>query len=144
MKNDVKRRAKQMVSEALRRGTLIRASTCEKCGRSGGRTLGGAQIIQGHHPDYSRPLLVEWLCIQCHRDVTPKPAFKGQRQYGVESFHAKLSEAQVREIFVSPMSQRKLAKLHGVNPTTIRRVKSRQQWRRVTDDLATMRSMQNG
>lgn len=43
---------------AIRRGELRRPGTCSKCGASG--------KIHGHHPDYSRPLDVVWLCVNCH------------------------------------------------------------------------------
>ena len=40
----------------LRRGKLVRAP-CERC---------GDEKSQMHHPDYSQPLLVRWLCRPCH------------------------------------------------------------------------------
>jgi hypothetical protein len=48
-------RAKDAVNNALKRGKLVR-KPCEVCGNP--RT-------DGHHPDYSKPLEVQWLC-QCH------------------------------------------------------------------------------
>jgi len=53
-----KNAARKMVSGAITLGLLIRPSTCSKC------------LIEckpeGHHPDYSKPLEVVWLCRQCH------------------------------------------------------------------------------
>jgi len=46
------------VGNAIRAGRLIRPDKCA-CGR-GFR-------IEGHHPDYSKPLEVEWLCAVCHK-----------------------------------------------------------------------------
>ena len=40
-------------------GRLRRPERCSECGATG--------RIEGHHPDYSRPLHVEWLCVSCHR-----------------------------------------------------------------------------
>ncbi len=48
--------ARQEVLKALRRGDLIKAPC--RC---------GATKVQGHHPDYSKPLDVIWLCDPCHR-----------------------------------------------------------------------------
>jgi hypothetical protein len=50
--------ARAAMTKAVRADKLKRASHCDACG-SGGR-------IHGHHPDYSQPLLVEWLCVPCH------------------------------------------------------------------------------
>lgn len=48
--------ARQAVLIALRSGRLVRQSC--KCGKT---------ITEAHHPDYSKPLEVEWLCGRCHR-----------------------------------------------------------------------------
>lgn len=40
-------------------GILIRPKTCSRCGLTKG--------IEGHHPNYSKPLDVIWLCCACHR-----------------------------------------------------------------------------
>lgn len=53
------RRAYQLVHAALRRGELVKAASCERCGKSD-------VPLEGSHDDYSRPLDVEWLCRQCH------------------------------------------------------------------------------
>jgi len=60
--NPEKIHAKQRVNKAVKEGNLIKSGTCEQCGSSG--------RIEGHHPDYSKPLEVIWLCAPCHRKVT--------------------------------------------------------------------------
>jgi hypothetical protein len=38
----------------------------------------GNPVAQAHHPDYSNPRLVEWLCLACHRALhrpPPSPEF---------------------------------------------------------------------
>ena len=48
-----------LVHAAIRRGELVRSAVCAWCGSSA--------HIEGHHPDYARPLMVIWLCRRCHR-----------------------------------------------------------------------------
>jgi hypothetical protein len=43
---------------AVRDGKLTAPTLCEGCGLP--------QRLEKHHPDYSRPLLVVWLCKPCH------------------------------------------------------------------------------
>ena len=54
-------KARRILQHAVRDGLLIRPSVCDNCG-SGGR-------IQAHHPDYSRPMSVIWVCSLCHGDI---------------------------------------------------------------------------
>jgi len=51
-----KTRARARVWKAIRDGRLIR-QPCEHC---------GDELAQAHHPDYSKPLEVMWLCVTCH------------------------------------------------------------------------------
>jgi hypothetical protein len=46
------------VGNAVKTGALARTA-CERCGSS--------ENVEGHHPDYSKPLEVEWLCRSCHK-----------------------------------------------------------------------------
>lgn len=52
-------KAQQHASNAVRDGRLPREDKCQVCGLPADR-------IEKHHPDYSRPLLVMWLCKPCH------------------------------------------------------------------------------
>lgn len=40
----------------IKRGKLIK-QPCEHC---------GALPVQAHHVDYSKPLIIKWLCKKCH------------------------------------------------------------------------------
>src|SRR4030095_15008714 len=42
-------------------GHLVRPSVCTACG--------AVTKIEAHHPDYSKALVVDWLCRDCHRKV---------------------------------------------------------------------------
>lgn len=53
--------ANSKVGNALRDGRLVRPDHCSKCGNKG--------KVFGHHPDYSKPLDVIWLCQPCHKQV---------------------------------------------------------------------------
>jgi hypothetical protein len=52
------RRAHNAANAAVREGKLERKTLCEGCGLP--------KRLEKHHPDYSRPLLVVWLCKPCH------------------------------------------------------------------------------
>jgi hypothetical protein len=52
-------KAQAIANIAVRDGKLQRVTECEGCGRDDVR-------IEKHHPDYSEPLFVVWLCKPCH------------------------------------------------------------------------------
>ena len=51
-------KAVSIVGHAVRDGKLQRSVFCEECGLPG--------KTEGHHPDYSKPLEVDWVCQGCH------------------------------------------------------------------------------
>lgn len=51
-------RAQQTAGNALRDGKLTKPTLCEGCGLP--------KRLEKHHHDYSKPLLVVWLCKPCH------------------------------------------------------------------------------
>jgi hypothetical protein len=55
----VRAKARSAASLATYHGKLKR-QPCEVCGATGG--------VERHHPDYSKPLAVEWLCPEHHRE----------------------------------------------------------------------------
>ena len=55
--------ARSVVSRMLRLGYLT-PQPCAKCQST--------NKIQAHHPDYSKPLKIEWLCHRCHYLVHKK------------------------------------------------------------------------
>lgn len=55
---DEKTEARYQLNLAVRQGEIIRPERCTRCGEK--------RRVNAHHPDYSRPLFVEWLCSLCH------------------------------------------------------------------------------
>ena len=56
-----RRWARQQTLNAINRGDLVRPDRCLICQRKG--------FTQAHHPDYSKPLHVEFLCNVCHTAI---------------------------------------------------------------------------
>lgn len=56
-----KYKARKKFRKAVERGKLVRAKFCSQCDAFG--------RIEAHHPDYSKPLEVVWLCRQCHSAI---------------------------------------------------------------------------
>ncbi len=61
-------KAHQLLTYAVRVRKIIPAEYCSHCGIK--------SQLEGHHPDYSKPLEVIWLCRKCHRKEHRKEALK--------------------------------------------------------------------
>lgn len=133
------RTAKDQVRRALQKGILVRADKCESCGR-------GDCAIEAAHPDYSRPLVVRWLCRPCHRnsdrswprssvDVRPPSMIANRVKLGETNGAARLTADHVRAIRArfgdGGVSKKQLAREYGVSDTTIRNVVSGRLWSHV-------------
>ena len=57
-RNPEKTKAHRELSRAIRSKEVIKPDDCSRCGKLG--------RIEAHHPDYSKPLEVIWLCRPCH------------------------------------------------------------------------------
>ncbi len=68
IKNKHKVMAHQISSRAVKCGIIKKPSTCECCGIKSSR-------LEKHHPDYARPLFVQWLCSCCHGKTRRKDNF---------------------------------------------------------------------
>ena len=53
-----RQRARQILQYHLRKGKVVKLPC--RC---------GARDVQAHHPDYSKPLEVVWLCSTCHGEA---------------------------------------------------------------------------
>lgn len=66
---DLKWRARKDLENAINRKEILKPSKCSNC-----KNTNKEARIEGHHEDYSKPLVVLWLCTGCHRqaDMTLK------------------------------------------------------------------------
>ena len=56
-----KNNIRQLVRLAVKTGLIEKPKRCERCGDEP-----PPHRLHAHHPDYSKPLDVVWLCSQCH------------------------------------------------------------------------------
>jgi len=61
LRNPEKQKAQNILTDAVRRGCVARATACEVCGIT--------KNIHAHHDDYSKPLDVRWLCAIHHKQA---------------------------------------------------------------------------
>lgn len=54
-----KPQAKEKARQAYNNGVIQKPLVCENCHED--------KPLDKHHPDYDKPLEVEWLCRKCHR-----------------------------------------------------------------------------
>lgn len=57
-RNPIKTKAASQMNHALEFGKITRPSACSKCSST--------ERIEGHHDDYLLPMVVRWLCQNCH------------------------------------------------------------------------------
>ncbi len=61
----IEKRAQCQAQRAVKRGSIKIKHRCERCGNK--------CKLQKHHPNYSKPLEVVWLCSGCHGITRRKP-----------------------------------------------------------------------
>lgn len=100
----LKAKASATYVAAVHRGDLVRPDACQDCGRTNTR-------IMGHHPDYAKPLDVEWLCSACHRSRHHKPNRKNTVGAGIgdETKAHLVALADAHEIGIGELAGRILA-----------------------------------
>lgn len=57
----LRRRARSYLNGYISQGLVKKPKKCENCLRK--------KSLQGHHEDYTKPLIVKWLCRGCHADL---------------------------------------------------------------------------
>ncbi len=59
-----KQKARQQATAALKKGLFTKPNKCSFCNQE--------KKIEMHHPDYNKPLEVEFLCVSCHKGLHRK------------------------------------------------------------------------
>jgi len=58
VKNHDKVIARVLLNQALKIGKVVKPKKCEDCQKR--------KKLEGHHEDYNKPLVVKWVCRDCH------------------------------------------------------------------------------
>lgn len=127
-RNQHKRKAHSTLNRAVKNGHIKRPKLCQMCSKAG-------RII-GHHPDYSRPLAVLWVCYSCHSKIhgvcvgVPRNAARGE-----DHPSSKLKAKQVLDIYrrvQSGESRRALGREFGVSEKLVRLIMRGEVWNTAT------------
>lgn len=122
-----------LTNTAIKIGKLIR-QPCEKC---------GDPASQAHHDDYDKPLEVRWLCFMHHRMEHGHKNFKRKDRsadYGLmyksgeNHPYAKFTNKdilKIREMIQGGVSNKEIAAIFNVDPTSISAIKTGKSWSHV-------------
>ena len=53
--------ARWAISNAIATGKITRPTICPSCSTE--------IFVEAHHPDYDKPLDIDWACSECHREI---------------------------------------------------------------------------
>lgn len=87
-----------------------------------------------HHCDNRKCINPNHLFLGTRTDNAKDKASKGRAPHGENSSAAKLTEAQVKEIFFSPLNGRQLSEKFGVHRASICAIRNKRQWKHLTKD----------
>lgn len=54
-----KQNARVLLNQAVKKGKVIKPVSCQNCDLV-------VKRLEAHHPNYCKPLEVDWLCSSCH------------------------------------------------------------------------------
>jgi len=60
--NPLKIRSRHFISHALEDGKIIKPKYCSLCNKK-------SKSIYAHHPDYTQPFYIIWVCLKCHHQI---------------------------------------------------------------------------
>ncbi len=58
-KNIERVKCSRQLRDAVKMGRVTKPDYCQVCGKK--------KKLMGHHKDYNKPLVVDWLCASCHK-----------------------------------------------------------------------------
>ncbi len=119
--------AQYLVMRAIKSGQLKKPKCCSKCGKNPGLNSRGRSKLHAHHEDHAKPLVVEWLCFDCHAAISP-------RQRGEDNNKAKLTADLVRKIrygIVRDRSSTFVGNRLGISRITVQDIRRGKTWRHV-------------
>jgi hypothetical protein len=61
LKYKEKVRARKILKRRIEQGEILKPLLCSSCGK--------CTTLHGHHHDYSKPVDVVWLCLECHSKI---------------------------------------------------------------------------
>lgn len=120
--------ARQLVAAARRRGELAKPSFCERCKKS---MVSEERNLHAHHyAGYDKPLIVQWLCVACHKIIDVDVLARGERcrrsmltENDIVDIRARLQSGQI--------TKKELAQEFGVSSHAIRLIEQRKNWKHV-------------
>jgi ribosomal protein S27AE len=117
-RNPEKAKAHYMVQGAIRKGTLIK-SPCEKCSN---------EKVHAHHDDYTKPLIIRWLCAKCHKEHHTKLLYDSKsfeereilcrKKYCLKVIRERLSnplKQKIKDLKKEGLSYRKISDIVGLS-----------------------------
>jgi predicted Zn-ribbon and HTH transcriptional regulator len=90
-RDELKAKAYYELYKALLNGDIKRQKVCSLCGST--------HRISAHHPDYTKPLDVEWLCSSCHISVRHSPKKNPNQLLVIKQDNDKYEEPKLVKIF---------------------------------------------
>ena len=116
--------AKQLFNRAIKDGSLVRPDRCAECGNS-------ERTVEGHHPDYEKPLDVVWLCRGCHvQRHRKKPPLGPREKYPMDTAYLERErlkngltrEALSGQVGISGPAYSGILKRKSAKPSTIKKM----------------------
>jgi hypothetical protein len=104
-----KRTTRHKLRYAVKRGLINKPKKCSDCKEE--------KALQGHHPDYSKPLEVIWLCRKCHDSLHRIERLKNKPLIVKTKIVMKVKKPEIKKLEKWEISKKmtELGKIGGKN-----------------------------